>query len=72
MREMMRSCGRECQCRQDLDSAVTGLERSSRLLSAFVFAEPNEMIETYYAAVRASELKLKGAMAAYRDHLLEV
>jgi hypothetical protein len=54
-----------------LDAAGAALEKSTRLFSAFIFSESTEVIETYYAAVRAAEAKLKGAMASYRDHLTE-
>jgi hypothetical protein len=68
---MLHQCGPACECRMDLDAAAVALEQSTRLLSAFVFSDSHEVVEKYYAAVRASEMKLKGAMAAYRDHLVE-
>jgi hypothetical protein len=68
---MKHECGAACECRQDLDAALAALESSARLLSAFIFAGPIDLIDTYYATVRAAEAKLKGAMTAYREHLLE-
>ncbi|HEX4274725.1 MAG TPA: hypothetical protein VHZ74_05195 [Bryobacteraceae bacterium] len=55
----------------DLDAATVALEASTRLLTTFVSSGTLDLIEKYYATVRASEAKLKGAMAAYRDHLEE-
>jgi hypothetical protein len=54
-----------------LDAAAVALEASTRLLSTFVLSSADEVIEKYYAAVRACEVKLRGAMDAYRDHLVE-
>jgi hypothetical protein len=54
-----------------LDAAAVALEVSTRLLSTFALLSADEVIEKYYAAVRASEMKLRGAMDAYRDHLAE-
>jgi hypothetical protein len=68
---MAHECSPACECRMDLDAATAALEISSRLLSAFVLTESTDLIEKYYGAVRASEVKLRGAMAAYRDHLTE-
>jgi hypothetical protein len=55
-----------------LDAAATALEESARLLSAFISGGSIDAVEKYYAVVRASEMKLKGAMLAYRDQLAEV
>lgn len=68
---MPHKCEPTCECRQDLEAAVAALEQSTRLLSVFVFADSDELIEKYYAGVRAAKAKLAGAMAAYRDHLIE-
>ena len=65
-------CGQACECRKDLDAAATALEESARLLSAFISGGSIDAVEKYYAVVRASEMKLKGAMLAYRDQLAEV
>jgi hypothetical protein len=54
-----------------LDAAAAALEASTRLLSTFVFSSADDVIEKYYAGVRASEVKLRGAMDAFRDHLVE-
>ena len=69
---MQHICGRACQCRKDLDAAAAALEEQTRLLSVFISAGSIETVETYYAAVRASAIKLQGAMLAYRDQLAEV
>jgi len=34
-------------------------------------SEPTEAVETYFALVRAAKAKAYGALAAYRDHLVE-
>lgn len=68
---MTHECSPVCDCRKDLDAAVAALEKSSSLLMAFVLTESTDVIEVYYAAVRAAEVKLRGAMSAYRDHLME-
>jgi hypothetical protein len=64
-------CGHACECRKDLDAATVALEESTRLLHAFIASGSIEAVEKYYASVRASEMKLRGAMMAYRDQLAE-
>jgi hypothetical protein len=54
-----------------LEAALIGLESSTRLLSAFLFAGPIDLIDKYYATVRIAEAKLKGAMREYKEHLVE-
>jgi len=54
-----------------LDAAAVALETSTRLLSTFIGSSAHDVIEKYYASVRASEVKLRGAMDAFRDHLAE-
>lgn len=65
-------CGHACECRKDLDAAAVALEESTRLLHVFIAGGSIEAVEKYYASVRASEMKLKGAMMAYRDQLGEM
>jgi len=60
-----------CDCRKGLNAAIAALDHSTRMLAAFVFSGSIEVVETHYAKVRAAEARLKGAMGAYRDHLLE-
>ena len=55
----------------DLNKAAAGLAEASKLLSASILADPDEVIEVYYAFVRASKARFSGAMAAYKDHLRE-
>ncbi len=64
-------CGPKCDCRKDLEAALAGLESSTRLLSAFLFAGPIDLIDKHYATVRFAEAKLKGALHAYKEHLIE-
>jgi hypothetical protein len=54
-----------------LDAATAALEESTRLLHVFIAGGSIEAVEKYYASVRASEMKLKGAMMAFRDQLAE-
>lgn len=68
---MPHECGPACEYRLDLNAAAAALEESSRRLIVFALGEPVDLIENYYAYVRASEIKLRGAMAAFRDHLTE-
>jgi len=68
---MQHTCGPACECRKDLNAAAAGLAEASRLLSQSILSDSDEMIELYYAFVRASKAKFSGAMAAYRDHLEE-
>ena len=60
-----------CECRMDLNAAAAGLAEASKLLSASILSDSDEVIETYYAFVRAAKAKFCGAMAAYRDHLMD-
>jgi hypothetical protein len=69
---MLHICEQACECRKDLDAAAAALEGSARMPSAFISGGSMEAVEKYYAAVRACEMKLKGAMLAYRDQLAEL
>ena len=69
---MRHTCRADCECRIDLNAAAAGLAEASRLLSASIASSPAEMIEVYFAFVRASKAKVDGALGAYRDHLTEV
>jgi hypothetical protein len=54
----------------DLAAALAALEHSSRLLgSILTIADSFGLIETRYAELRAANVKLKGAMMAFADHL---
>ena len=66
---MEHTCGPACECRMDLNAAAAGLAEASRLLSQSVLSDSDDVIELYYAFVRAAKAKFSGAMAAYRDHL---
>jgi hypothetical protein len=55
----------------DLNAAAAGLAEASRLLSASILSGPVELIELHFAFVRATKAKFSGAMAAYKDHLVE-
>lgn len=68
---MHNGCGPECECRQDLDSALSAPELSARLLRSFIFNDSLDLIEMRMAKLKAAQIQLRGAMAAYRDHLVE-
>jgi len=54
----------------DLDAAVAALERSSSLLaSTLTISDSLALIEVRYAGIRAAQVKLRGAMLAFADHL---
>jgi hypothetical protein len=64
-------CGPECKARLDLDKAAAGLAEASRLLSGSTCSDSVEVIDTYYAFVRAAKARVSGALMAYREHLLD-
>lgn len=64
-------CGPLCACRKDLEAALMALEAATQLLTAFVTGQSREQIEPQYANVRASQLKVRAAMAEYNDHFAE-
>jgi hypothetical protein len=67
---MYHNCKALCQHGIDLCGAAAGLAEASRLLLASVVShDSTEMIEMYYALVRAAKARTAGALAEYRDHL---
>jgi hypothetical protein len=66
------ACTPACECRLNLNAAVAALEQASSILSASILSGSDEVIETRFASVRMAWVKAVGALAAYRDHLLEV
>lgn len=69
---MRRPCGPNCECKMDLNAAAAGLAEASKLLAQSILSDSDELIELYYAFVRASKAKFSGAMAAYHDHLQDL
>jgi hypothetical protein len=67
----MHPCDEACSCRANLDEAAATLQLSTNLLARVAFSGRQDVIEAYYAGVRAAEAKLAGAIAAYRDHLAD-
>jgi hypothetical protein len=66
------NCGQTCDCRKDLDAALAALEKSTELLASTLKCnKPWQIIEVRYAEIRAAQVKLKGAIAAYFDHFKE-
>ncbi len=65
---MRHDCGPTCECKRDLSAAAAGLAEASRLLSESVLFDSDDIIDTYYALVRAAKARFLGARAAYRDH----
>jgi hypothetical protein len=65
------ACKPKCEYQIDLDAAIEALNESSRLLSASIFAGSDELIQTQFAAVKVSWIKVSAMFAAWRDHLEE-
>jgi len=61
-----------CECKRDLSAAAAGLAEASRLLSDSILFDSDDIIDTYYALVRAAKARFLGARAAYRDHCATV
>ena len=58
-------------CRKDLDQAAAALAEASKLYSESIMISSDEVIESYYALVRAAKVRVLGARAAYLDHRSE-
>jgi hypothetical protein len=56
----------------DLAIAARALEEASQRLSASIFSDSDDLIDSYYAFFRLAKAKFCGARAAYQDHLKEV
>ena len=65
------ACKPKCEYRIDLDAATEALNESSRLLSASIFAGSDELVQTQFAALKVSWIKVSAMFAAWRDHLEE-
>lgn len=65
---MNHQCDRHCECREDLDRAANRLAEASKMLSVSVSIHSDELIENYYAMVRAAKARFQGARAVYLEH----
>jgi hypothetical protein len=70
--DMNHVCDSMCNCKSDLETAAKALEEASRMLSASIFAGPDDLVDSYYAFFRLSKAKFCGALAAYKDHQKEL
>ncbi len=68
LKVMQHNCGPICECKRDLSLAAAGLAEASKLLSESILFDSDDIIETYYALVRAAKAKFLGARAAYNEH----
>jgi len=65
---MKHQCERQCACREDLDRAASALAQASKMLSVSVAGDSDELMENYYAMVRAAKARFQGARAVYLEH----
>ncbi|HWE48356.1 MAG TPA: hypothetical protein VG273_01115 [Bryobacteraceae bacterium] len=65
-------CDSSCTCKQDLATAAMALEEASKRLSASMFSDSDELVESCYAFFRVAKTRFFGARAAYQDHLQEL
>jgi hypothetical protein len=66
---MEHDCGPACECRMDLDAALTTLENSSRLLATIAMGNSWGLIDKHYADLRAAHIKVRAAVSALEDHM---
>jgi hypothetical protein len=69
MENMEHICGPGCEQRMEMDAAAAALAEASALLSRSIMGSSVEMIEVYYAHVRAAKAKFRGSMAEFKEHL---
>ena len=67
---MSHICSPTCDCKLKLDSAMTALQESSRLLSASIFSGSNEQVEKRFASFRTAKSTLFEALDSYKAHLV--
>jgi hypothetical protein len=65
-------CDSTCTCKMDMAVAAMALEEASKRLSASIFSDSDDLIDSYYAFFRLAKAKFCGARAAYQDHLKEL
>jgi hypothetical protein len=65
-------CDSTCACKMAMAVAAMGLEDASKMLSASIFSDSDDLVESYYAFFRLAKAKFCGARAAYQDHLREM
>jgi hypothetical protein len=70
IQEMNHQCGENCPCREDLDKAVASLVVASKLLSASIIIDSEDVTEHRFALLRVAKAKVWAA-AAYQDQLAE-
>jgi hypothetical protein len=67
---MNHNCSPACECKSDLNAAVTGLAEASRLLSASLVSDSGDASDVYFAFVSAAKARAAAAFAAYRNHIV--
>jgi hypothetical protein len=68
---MQHICTLDCKCKLDLCKAAAGLAEASRMLSASMMSDSNDLIQDYLAFFKVERARTEGALGAYRDHLIK-